>query len=210
MPHVRPAREGETERIREVLVEAFSDDPVMSWAFEDDASRPRYAGVFFDSVLRRLSGHGLVWTTDDVAGAAVWARPGEWRESPLDVLRMARHTLVGMRHNLFGKLRGLSGIEARHPKEPHLYLATVGVRQGRQGEGIGSAVIAPGLERCDSLGLPAYLESSNERNVPLYERHGFAVTEEVRLPDGPPVWLMWRPAGVSEPAGKGKSRAVPG
>src|SRR4051794_41825582 len=79
MPHVRPAREGETERIREVLVEAFSDDPVMSWAFEDDASRPRYAGVFFDSVLRRLSGHGLVWTTDDVAGAAVWARPGEWR-----------------------------------------------------------------------------------------------------------------------------------
>jgi ribosomal protein S18 acetylase RimI-like enzyme len=41
---------------------------------------------------------------------------------------------------------------------------------------------------------PAYLESSNERNVPLYERLGFEVRERYVLPSGPPVWLMWRPA----------------
>jgi hypothetical protein len=26
----------------------------------------------------------------------------------------------------------------------------------------------------------------------LYERHGFVTTRELRLPDGPPIWPMWR------------------
>ena len=48
------------------------------------------------------------------------------------------------------------------------------------------------LEACDRDEVPAYLESSKERNVAFYARHGFRVTEEIELPKGPPVWLMWR------------------
>jgi GNAT superfamily N-acetyltransferase len=73
-------------------------------------------------------------------------------------------------------------------------LAAIGVRPEQQGKGLGTALLEPGLDHTDRLGLPAYLESSNIRNVPLYERHGFEVTEEVELPSGPPIWLMWRPA----------------
>ena len=41
--------------------------------------------------------------------------------------------------------------------------------------------------------IPAYLESSKEKNVPLYERNGFKVTEVYTVPNGgPPIWLMWR------------------
>jgi hypothetical protein len=41
--------------------------------------------------------------------------------------------------------------------------------------------------------MPAYLESSKEINVPLYERNGFKVTEQMTVPNGgPPIWLMWR------------------
>jgi hypothetical protein len=51
----------------------------------------------------------------------------------------------------------------------------------------------PMLSRCDEQGLPAYLEASSPRNRALYERHGFEVTEELKLPrSGPPLWLMWR------------------
>ena len=63
----------------------------------------------------------------------------------------------------------------------------------RQGQGIGSACMRPILERADAEAMPCYLESSCERNVPLYERNGFRVTEVVDLPDdGPAIWLMWR------------------
>jgi hypothetical protein len=49
------------------------------------------------------------------------------------------------------------------------------------------------LARLDAEGLPAYLESSNARNLTLYWRHGFRVREELRLaPRGPSMWLMLR------------------
>ena len=71
-----------------------------------------------------------------------------------------------------------------------------------QGSGIGTELMRSRLARCDAAGMPAYLESSKERNVPFYERHGFTVTRELKIPDGGPLlWLMWRdprPGGVPE------------
>jgi GNAT superfamily N-acetyltransferase len=84
-------------------------------------------------------------------------------------------------------------MEKDHPHEPHWYLNLIGVEPSAQGHGGGSALLAHTLERCDAEGLPAYLDSNTERSIPLYQRHGFEVTEEVRLPrGGPPFWRMWR------------------
>jgi GNAT superfamily N-acetyltransferase len=94
-------------------------------------------------------------------------------------------------------LRVLAFVEARHPHEPHYYLQFIGVEPKRQGNGTGSALLRPVLERCDREGLPAYLEASNERSRALYARHGFELVEEARLPGGgPPIWRMWREAGA--------------
>ncbi len=82
----------------------------------------------------------------------------------------------------------------RHrPTAPHFYLQGLGTDPPRQGEGLASEVMRPVLERCDALGIPAYLESTKERNVGFYQNHGFLVRECVPIPlDGPPLWLMWR------------------
>jgi GNAT superfamily N-acetyltransferase len=87
---------------------------------------------------------------------------------------------------------GLTRVERLHPTDRHLYLAVLGVDPPRQGTGLGSALLAPGLELCDRDGLPAYLETGNERNLAFYSRAGFQVTERLTLPVGPPVWLMRR------------------
>jgi ribosomal protein S18 acetylase RimI-like enzyme len=88
---------------------------------------------------------------------------------------------------------GWLALERRHPAEPlHYYLAVLGTDPDQQGRGLGSRVMRPVLDQCDSDGLGAYLESSKERNIDFYARHGFRVLEEVRLLRGPSMWKMWR------------------
>ena len=95
--------------------------------------------------------------------------------------------------NLRTTLRLLALVECKHPREPHWYLATSGTAVEQQGKGVGGALMRPVLDALRRRGLPCYLESSKERNVPFYRRHGFEVVEEVPLPgDGPTLWTMWR------------------
>jgi GNAT superfamily N-acetyltransferase len=68
----------------------------------------------------------------------------------------------------------------------------LGTDPAAQGQGVGAALLAPILARCDAEGIPAYLESSKDRNVPYYQRFGFEVTGEIQLRGGPKVWPMWR------------------
>lgn len=93
------------------------------------------------------------------------------------------------RAELVGRLTG-----ELHPHDrAHAYLLMIGVTPERQGEGLGTALMAPVLERCDREGVPAYLEASSARSRALYERLGFVfMGTAVQLPDGPQMWPMWR------------------
>jgi RimJ/RimL family protein N-acetyltransferase len=83
--------------------------------------------------------------------------------------------------------------ERNHLQEPHYYIRTVGVAGRFQGQGLGTELLRPTLERCDAEGVPAYLEASSERSAALYERLGFVHLGELRVPNGPPFWPMRRP-----------------
>lgn len=192
---VRKADAADVPALAGALARAFDDDPVMAWLFPDPARRTRTLPRFFSAHLTKIvMPHDAVYTSADVAGGALWEPPGKWRLGARGQLRMLPDFI-----RLFGRRlplasRGLNLVEASHPEELHWYLAVLGTEPARQGQGIGSCLMAPILERCDREGLPAYLESSKESNIAFYGRHGFGVTGEIRLPGGPLVWPMWRPA----------------
>ena len=194
-PHdVRPATAADLPGMAEALALAFSDDPVMQWLFGDEPPRPdRYTRPFFTSEGRRHLQHATVFTAEGHPGAAYWDPPGHWKTSLLDVLRLAPVVLAGMRTRTVGALRGLHRVEAFHGRYPeHYYLAVLGTRPDAQGQGVGSSLLAPVLQRCDVEGTGAYLESSKEANIPFCRRHGFEVVADVTFPNGPTVWPMWR------------------
>jgi GNAT superfamily N-acetyltransferase len=83
-------------------------------------------------------------------------------------------------------------VDDLHPKEPHWYLATLGTDPSMQGKGIGTKLLRDALRLADEKGMPAYLESSKESNVPFYARSGFEVVGEVRVSGSPTLWRMWR------------------
>lgn len=191
---VRPATPDDLAGMAETLALAFHDDPVVCWLFGDEPPRPmRFSRRFFTTEGRRHLRHQTVYTADDHPGAAYWDPPGHWKTSPIDILRLAPVMARGIGRRSSKALQGLNRMEAVHAEQPdHYYLAMLGTRPDRRGEGIGAALMEPVLSICDRDGVGAYLESSKESNVPYYQRHGFTVVGEVTFPSGPTVWPMWR------------------
>ncbi len=208
-PPLRPAIDGsdirklaaeDVPRIARALSRAFEDDPVMSWIFRDDSERLATLERSFALYLRRIwLPQEECYAADRLFGAALWMPPGKWHLGPMAQLRLVPSMISVLGRNLPRLMRVLNLIEKNHPKDPrHYYLAVLGIEPEYQGRGFGGALVQPVLTCCDREGVPAYLESSKRRNVVLYERHGFKVVEELRLPqDGPPIWRMWR-----EPSGQ--------
>ena len=192
MRDVRKATPADVPALTGALARAFDDDPVMEWLFPDLRRRPRWTRTFFEVRLRQLLRQDEVWATGDRSGAALWAQPDRWKLTVGETASLLARIAIGVGRRTVSGLRGLTLIEEHHPREPHWYLAVLGVDPPAQGAGLGSALLAPVLRSCDEDGVAAYLESSKERNIAFYARHGFRVTEEVRMPKGPPVWLMWR------------------
>jgi ribosomal protein S18 acetylase RimI-like enzyme len=191
---VRPIVTGDLDPLAGVLGRAFDADPIFRAILPDDAHRRRALPVLFREWIRllHLPHTDTSWTTDDHAGAALWSPPGAWHVGLGAMARMGPRMVAAMGVRTVPGLRVLHAVEAPHPKESHYYLRVIGCEPDRQGQGIGSSLMQPMLEQCDARGAPAYLESSNEKNVPLYRRHGFEVTGEVVTHLGPRAWLMWR------------------
>jgi GNAT superfamily N-acetyltransferase len=188
---VRPARREDFRPLAAMLARSFYDDPVTAWFYPNDRRRLAHARRFFAIRLRQLVEQELIYTTDDHSGAALWTLPGRWREDLAQSL-MLLPMLPVLLPRIVRSTRAVREIERRHPVVPHFYLSVLGTEPKQQGGGIGSALLGPVLRRCDSDQIAAYLECSKESNVAFYARHGFAVTDRVELPGGPPLWFMWR------------------
>jgi ribosomal protein S18 acetylase RimI-like enzyme len=196
---VRKATAADVPRLASAMAGAFYDDPVVGdWGIPDASRRIERLERGFRLFLERIYlRQDECYASDGAAGAAFWLPPDTWRLGGIEQLRLAARMAAIHARGVPRILTVLAYLESRHPHEPHWYLAFVGVQPDRQGRGIGSALLAPVLERCDRDRAPAYLEATSERNLALYQRHGFEVVETVWLPKGGPrVWRMWRPAGA--------------
>ena len=201
-PTLRRATVADVPELSRMLARAFLDDPLAMWSCRVDALRLAVLERFHATRLRQLLLDNEVWTTSELNCAALWAPPERWKTTPRQdaaFVRCLLHPRLIARAPMI--VVGLCGVERRHPRQPpHWYLAVLGTDPPAQGQGLGSAVLAGVLDQCDTDGIGAYLESSKERNIDFYARHGFRVSAQLRLPRGPHIWSMWRdprPDGTS-------------
>lgn len=173
-----------------MLARAFADDPMIlvSLARRDLADRMRR---YFTLIDEQWADLGVLWEAGDAAGVAAWVPPQELQglADQNAALRDGFHALSpdgGVRHDALW-----DWVESRIPHEPLWFLDHIGVDPGRQGEGIGRALIEIGLEHARRDQVPAFLETGVARNVDYYERFGFRVVEQGDAPmNGPHVWFM--------------------
>ncbi len=188
-PKCRPVESKERERAISVQVMAFGSDPVMRWLYPCSRDYLEHYPSFVEAFGGVAIEHGSAYVADDFGGIAMWLPVGVHLD-PDPIVSLFSSTLDSPIKDEV--LEMLDEMDSYHIEEEHWYLPMIGVDPSQQGRGIGSALLQHALAPCDEQGLPAYLESSNPANVPLYQRHGFEVLGEIQIGSSPVVYPMLR------------------
>jgi GNAT superfamily N-acetyltransferase len=180
-----------------VLARAFWPDPIFGFFARHPLHEYTLLPGFFGPITDDALPFGEVYAArvdGRLAGGSVWLPPeGLPRSRRRDRAMEARiaRVMATSRNRRIG-LQVAKAIDDAHPREPHWYLGILGTDPTYQGRGVGSALLDVVLPRVDEQGLPAYLETQKEENLPFYRRFGFEVSDEMRVPGAPPLWGMRR------------------
>lgn len=175
----------------QTAVLAFVTDPMARWISDRAALFLEATGDFFDAFGGRAFDYGTAWTANDGQAVAMWLPPGAEPDGERMVAILEENASAGKLEDMMVVLEQM---EEYHPREEHWYLPIIGCDPLYLGQGLGGMLMKAALERVDADGMPAYLESSNPRNVSLYERHGFEVIGEIQHGSSPVMLPMYRAA----------------
>jgi GNAT superfamily N-acetyltransferase len=190
MTKVQAATQADEAAAIGVVVLAFGADPVARWTWPDPAQYLAHFPAFVKAFGGKAFAHGA-YLADGHSGAALWLPPGIDPDEDALTALLERTAPAVLQGDIFALLEQMGRY---HPTEPHWYLPLIGVDPSRQSRGYGSALMRHALAACDGEGRPAYLESTNPKNIPLYERHGFKRLGTIQAGTSPPLFPMLRKA----------------
>jgi ribosomal protein S18 acetylase RimI-like enzyme len=171
------------------LVLAFAKDPVARWLYPN-AHQFR---IFFPCFVRAVAGKAFALGTarrvEDFRGTALWLAPGIASDDHALVPLIEETVPSSRRADVFAMFKKMG---EHRPTDPHWHLPFIGIDPRHQGQGLGSMLLAHTLAEYDREGAAAYLEASNPRNVPFYERQGFQLRGEIHVDDSPSLFAMVR------------------
>jgi ribosomal protein S18 acetylase RimI-like enzyme len=188
-PPVMTAAPADENSVVSTLVLAFSSDPAARWVYPGPGDYLTHFPKFVRAFGGNAFASGTAHFVDRVTGAALWLPPHVEpdQETLTDLLEQTAPDWI--RDDLMAVFDQMG---ASHPPGPHWYLPMIGVDAHVQSRGYGSALLKHTLAVCDRDKMPAYLESSNPRNIPLYERHRFKQVRTIQVGSSPPIVPMLR------------------
>ena len=187
------------QKASEMSARAFFTDPMGAYWVPGEKKRMTKLTGFFRATFKYGHGYAETYTVPGSAdGLAMWFAPGV---KPFPMGRMLRTGLFfspfAFGWQGFNNFMTMSGLtEKAHKqvmKEPHWHLAFLCTDPPKQGQGIGTALMKPVLDRADAAGQPCYLETMTEKDVTFYMKRGFKVAWEGSVPKGGlMIWTMRR------------------
>ena len=178
---------------------AFQNDPVIKLTYPNEKERKQKAQYFFEMVYRYGIKYGEVYaTSNNLEGISVWIPPNRvfasiWDMIKCGALRVLRKSGLKAMKRGMPVMKYMESAHKRLVKFDHWYLQELMVKPEEQGKGYGSLLLKTMFKKIDSEGLPIYVDTNNEKNIPFYQKHGFEILEHVIHPKtNIPVWGMLR------------------
>lgn len=191
-PRLRDATVADLDALAALAAEAFAGLPLWNELIPDREQRhavmlSQYRSLYSDALARG----GRVRVVEDgqgLAAASLWSAPGRWRPATLRTLATlpAVTRALGLRATVRLLRLASAGQEIAvraHPSEPHWYLSAVVTAERARGRGLGTLLMADGLEHVDAQRMPAYLECEPHLED-WYRRFGFNVRQVLEIPVG--------------------------
>jgi GNAT superfamily N-acetyltransferase len=186
---IRAATAADAERCLAALTLAFSGDPPCRWAWPGPQQYletfPLFARAFGGGAIA----HGTAHYYEGFSGVALWLPPGVAPDEE-SLVKVVEDTVADERKGAISSM--FEQMDAPHPQEAHWHPPLIGVDPVHQGKGIGSTLLRHILNVSDAQNLPAYLDATSPRNVPLYARHGFEAVGSIQVADSPKIIAMLR------------------
>lgn len=192
MPQIRIAAEADRGLVIDIITLGFASDPFVRWMLPGAATYLAVAPQMTEAFGGGAIGAGSAYIADDGKAAALWIPPGlESDDSGIGEI-LSANVPAEIQEDAMAMF---AEMDAYHPHDaPCWFLPMISADPAWLGRGLGGALMKHALRRVDEDGLPAYLESSNPRNISLYKRHGFEVLGEIQHGSSPIVTPMLRPA----------------
>jgi ribosomal protein S18 acetylase RimI-like enzyme len=187
---INTATSTEIPQIIDTIAMAFAADPFVRWIYPDPN---QYLSNIREMLIRfggKAFDHGTAYYVDGFVGAALWLPPDIHPDEEALGEHMQRTISESILEDAFSVLEQM---EHCHPTDPHWYLPLLAVDPVHQGNGYGSALLKDAIAKFDTDGMIAYLESSNPRNISLYERHGFEIITEIQAGTTPVTPMVRKP-----------------
>ena len=152
---LRHAVRADLPLVTDIWVDAFAADPYLRWIQPDDQRWPAFGTAWMWFIAELVFERGHTYLTGDGSAAVAWIPPDLSLVGPDDLAR-GRAILADHAGDARADEAVATIMEARGHAldEPHGTLQYLGVRSGRQGHGLGAAMVAPILQICDRDGMP--------------------------------------------------------
>ncbi|MBN2155239.1 MAG: GNAT family N-acetyltransferase [Candidatus Lokiarchaeota archaeon] len=176
-----------------ILGEAFRDDPIWSKIMEE---QPDKFNTVFGVPLKYCLRFGKVFAPSrDLEGLAAWigspyTNMSIWRLIISGAFIPSFQLGVNIGQKIFQVFSVIEKDRKEFMKEAYVYLYVIGVHPSKQGQGIGTKLIRSMLEILPKH-IPIYLETETQDNVKFYEKLGFEILNEIKVPlFDLPMWEM--------------------
>ncbi len=183
-PRVTQATPADRPGVVETVVAAFKTDPAFRFFFPDDATYHTHSSTFAGYLFDRRVHSGTVWVVGAGASVAMWDAPSTVEVVATPPAELVLPAEVMDRLDVYHE-----AVQTALPAATGWYLGILATHPDHAGRRWGRSVMAGGLDRARTEGHPAYLETTNPRNIDLYQRAGWEVLDTLMV--GPvQVWTM--------------------
>lgn len=169
------ANYNDKEQIVNILTHSFDDNKSVNYIIKQDRKRVVRIKKLMEYSFEVCYLFGDVFLSNDRNGCALILMPDKKKTTFETILLDAKlvFSCIGI-SNIKKAFDRESKINKLHPEAPIYYLWFIGVNPSQQNQGIGSALMNDVISESISNKRSIYLETSTIKNIPWYEKLGFA------------------------------------